>query len=60
MQIQISLTHDEQLALNRFGQEIGAEMPDAAQTALRQWLIEGGYLASGELTHAEEAGARRE
>jgi hypothetical protein len=48
MQIQISLNEDETLALSRFGNELGAELADAAKTVLRDWLLERGYLKPGE------------
>lgn len=44
MQIEISLTDDEASALKEFGQKMGAELPDAAKTAIRDWLIGRGYL----------------
>lgn len=44
MRIEIDLSTDEAIALRRLAAELGADFPDAAKTALRDWLIGNGYL----------------
>lgn len=44
MQIEIKLTTDEAIALRRLANEQGVKLPDAAEAALRDWLIGHGYL----------------
>lgn len=40
----LNLSTDEMIALRRLASELGADLPDAAKTALRDWLIGNGYL----------------
>jgi len=44
MRIELELSAEEITALARLGHEVGANTPDAAKTALRDWLIGHGYL----------------
>lgn len=44
MKITLDLATDESIALRRFANEQGVKLPDAAEAALRDWLIGHGYL----------------
>lgn len=48
MRLDLALSADERVALIRLAAEIGCSTEDAAKTALRDWLIERGYLGSAE------------
>lgn len=49
MKIELHLSAEEVAALARLGHEVGANTPDAAKTALRDWLISHGYLEQARL-----------
>lgn len=44
MKLDLTLLTDEAIALRRLAHELGADLPDAAKTALRDWLIGHNYL----------------
>lgn len=48
VKIALNLSTDESIALRRLANDLGCSHEDAAKTALRDWLIAGGYL---ELEH---------
>lgn len=53
-QLDLTLSTDEAIALRRLAVELGAELPDAAKTALRDWLIGNGYLEVEEMDEDTE------
>ncbi len=48
MKLELTLSTDESIALRRLAHELGADLPDAAKTALRDWLISHGHLELAE------------
>ncbi|MEO3389033.1 hypothetical protein [Mesorhizobium sp. CAU 1741] len=44
MNLTVPLSADETIALNRAAAELGIDLPEAAQAALRDWLIGHGHL----------------
>ncbi len=48
MKHDLTLYDDETVAIRRLAHELGADLPDAAKTALRDWLIGHSYLELAE------------
>ncbi|MEO3387353.1 hypothetical protein [Mesorhizobium sp. CAU 1741] len=54
MLISFALATDEAIALRRMAAEMNVELPEAAQAALRDWLVGHGYLELPEAANNDE------